>query len=196
MFFRLHKDVSEVADQELIKKYLASDDNYYIGELFQRYTHLIFGVCMKYLKIEAESEDAAMEIFEKLLTDLKHHKVENFKSWLYSVTKNHCLMRLRKQKQSAEKERSLNLFDRNFMEFPEVLHLNNTLVKETQLESLGKSIALLSEEQRECVELFYIKEKCYKEVAEITSFSLKEVKSYIQNGKRNLKKLLINNSDE
>lgn len=196
MFFRLHKDVSEVADQELIKKYLASDDSYYIGELFQRYTHLIFGVCMKYLKAEAESEDAAMEIFEKLLTDLKHHKVENFKSWLYSVTKNHCLMKLRKQKQLTEKERSLNLFDQEFVEFPEVLHLNNTLVKETQLNNLGKSIAMLSEEQRQCVELFYLQEKCYKEVVEITNYSLKEVKSYIQNGKRNLKKLLISKSDE
>jgi len=196
MFFRLHKDVSEVTDQELIKKYLASDDSYYIGELFQRYTHLIFGVCMKYMKIKAESEDAAMEIFEKLLTDLKHHKVENFKSWLYSVTKNHCLMKLRKQKQLAEKEWSLNLFDRESVEFHEVLHLNNTLIKETQLNNLGKSIAMLSKEQRQCVELFYLQEKCYKEVVEITNYSLKEVKSYIQNGKRNLKKLLINKSDE
>ena len=196
MFFRLHKDVSDVTDQELIKKYLASDDSYYIGELFQRYTHLIFGVCMKYMKIKAESEDAAMEIFEKLLTDLKHHKVENFKSWLYSVTKNHCLMKLRKQKQLAEKERTLNLFEPESVEFHEVLHLNNTLVKETQLNNLGKSIAMLSEGQRQCVELFYLQEKCYNEVVEITNYSLKEVKSYIQNGKRNLKKLLISKNDE
>ena len=196
MFFRLHKDVSDVTDQELIKKYLASDDSYYIGELFQRYTHLIFGVCMKYMKIKAESEDAAMEIFEKLLTDLKHHKIENFKSWLYSVTKNHCLMKLRKQKQLAEKERTLNLFEPESVEFHEVLHLNNTLVKETQLNNLGKSIAMLYEGQRQCVELFYLQEKCYNEVVEITNYSLKEVKSYIQNGKRNLKKLLISKSDE
>lgn len=196
MFFRLHKDVSDVTDRELIKKYLASDDSYYIGELFQRYTHLIFGVCMKYMKIKAESEDAAMEIFEKLLIDLKHHKVENFKSWLYSVTKNHCLMKLRKQKQLAEKEWSLNLFERESVEFHEVLHLNNTLIKETQLDNLGKSIAMLSEGQRQCVELFYLQEKCYKEVVEITNYSLKEVKSYIQNGKRNLKKLLISKNDE
>ncbi|MFH1320747.1 MAG: sigma-70 family RNA polymerase sigma factor [Bacteroidota bacterium] len=192
MFFRLHKDPSPLSDSELIKKYLTTDDSYYVGELLQRYTHLIFGVCMKYLKNEADSEDGVMEIFEKLLTDLKQHKVENFKGWLYSVTKNHCLMKLRKQKRLSEKE-PLDILYPESMEFPEDLHLNDSIVKEMQLNNLEKALTKLSKEQRQCVELFYLQEKCYKEVAEETNYSLMQVKSFIQNGKRNLRKYLEHN---
>jgi len=189
MFFRLHKDVSEVTDQELIKKYLASDDNYYIGELFQRYTHLVFGACMKYLKNKDESEDAVMDIFEKLMSELKTHEVRNFKGWIYTVSRNHCLMKIRSEKKMQMTNDSEKL-DGLVVEMPEPMHLSNKVKKEMELTNLEQAMTQLSEEQRTCVELFYLQEKCYNEVATITKYSLNEVKSYIQNGKRNLKNYL------
>jgi len=190
LFFRLHKNTSDLSDEELIQLYLSKGDSHYAGELYQRYTHLVLGSCMKYFKNEDESEDAVMDIFEKLLEDLKNHEVKNFKSWLYTVTRNHCLMALRKQKQTGKGEEELKIIEENSVESAEPMHLNNKEQKEAELSGLENAITKLSDEQRECIELFYLQEKCYQEVSEITSYSLKEVKSYIQNGKRNLKNLL------
>ncbi len=149
---------------------------------------------MKYLKNENDSEDAVMDIFEKLLTDLKKHEVSNFKSWLYSVSKNHCLMKLRKDKTIKYSNNDLIKTEGRIVEMDEPMHLNSKMEKELQLENLEKALQHLSKEQRICLELFYLQQKCYKEVSSITTFSLKEVKSFIQNGKRNLKNHLIANN--
>ena len=68
-----------------------------------------------------------------------------------------------------------------------VNHLQEAEDKEFVLHYLKEGIGELKDEQRECIELFYLKECSYAEVASMTGFSLKEVKSHIQNGKRNLK---------
>jgi len=184
----------DLPDEKLIERFLKTNDRHYFGILFQRYTHLVFGACMKYLKNENDSEDAVMDIFEKLLTDLKKHEVSNFKSWLYSVSKNHCLMKLRKDKTIKYSNNDLIKTEGRIVEMPEPMHLNSKMEKELQLENLEKALQHLSKEQRICLELFYLQQKCYKEVSSITTFSLKEVKSFIQNGKRNLKNHLIANN--
>ena len=157
-----------------------------LGLLFKRYTHLVFGVCLKYLKDEDESKDAVMQVFEKLVTDLKKYPVENFKSWLHTVAKNHCLMQLRSQK------------GRHFQSFPgdeegleivesyTALHPGNE-GKEEKLVLMEKAIQALNDEQRTCVQLFFLEEMSYQEVSLKTGYSLLQVKSYIQNGKRNLR---------
>ncbi len=184
----------DLPDGKLIERFLKTNDRHYFGILFQRYTHLVFGACMKYLKNENDSEDAVMDIFEKLLTDLQKHEVSNFKSWLYSVSKNHCLMKLRKDKTIKYSNNDLIKTEGRIVEMPEPMHLNSKMEKELQLENLEKALQHLSKEQRICLELFYLQQKCYKEVSSITTFSLKEVKSFIQNGKRNLKNHLIANN--
>jgi len=185
---------NDLPDGKLIEKFLKTNDRHYFGILFQRYTHLVFGACMKYLKNENDSEDAVMDIFEKLLTDLQKHEVSNFKSWLYSVSKNHCLMKLRKDKTIKYSNNDLIKTEGRIVEMPEPMHLNSKMEKELQLENLEKALQHLSKEQRTCLELFYLQQKCYKEVSSITTFSLKEVKSFIQNGKRNLKNHMITNN--
>lgn len=182
------KGLSDTGDDVLIAGYKSTGDNIYIGELYKRYAHLVFGVCLKYLKDEASAQDMAMEVFEKLLTDLKHHEVQNFKSWLYMVAKNQCLMLLRKQKGKEPVELKTNLGDEDeAMEKDIAEHLEDVDLKETQLQHLEEGITTLNHEQKICVELFYLQHKSYVEVAAITGYDLKQVKSYIQNGKRNLK---------
>ena len=149
---------------------------------------------MKYLKDQEASKDAVMDIFEKLADDLKTHKVTNFKSWLYTVSKNHCLMQLRKEKQQLKHHQMLADDTRKSVESFEVLHLNEEDPKEAEVQLLEKAIAQLGKEQRKCIELFYLKNLCYGDVAKATRYSLKEVKSYIQNGKRNLKLILSRNN--
>ncbi len=185
-FIKLLRD-KNTADTELVSRFRLSHNSDYVGELFQRYTHLVFGVCMKYLKNEESSKDAVMEIFEKLLVDLKKHDVDNFKSWLYSVAKNHCLMKLRKDKSQANHTDEYGKESLAIMENEEPLHLENGEEQGTLDKKLYEGIEHLKEEQKVCVELFYMQNKSYEETAEITGYTMKQVKSYLQNGKRNLK---------
>jgi RNA polymerase sigma factor (sigma-70 family) len=188
MFFkRQTSGISSLSDSELLDKYRKTGDGTFFGELFKRYTHLVYGVCLKYLRDPDESSDAVMQIFEKLLGDLKKHEVSNFKSWLYSVAKNHCLMKLRKEPLMLRLEEEQEII----MESGEEMHLLNE--KELQLVKLEKAMECLNTQQRKCVELFYIKEKSYKEITEETGYSIKEVKSYLQNAKRNLKNFMNGN---
>jgi RNA polymerase sigma-70 factor (ECF subfamily) len=145
---------------------------------------------LKYLKNREESRDAVLNLFEKLLEDLKHHSVDNFKSWIHSVARNHCLMILRKVNRPG--------FEKDIDELQEKLHdapESDVQLKEEQLQSLEKVIPLLNEEQRICIELFYLKDLSYQEVMQETGFTMNQVKSNIQNGKRNLKILLTKQNE-
>ena len=171
---------------DLIQLYRETGDMRYLGKLYEPYTNLVLGVCLKYLKNREDSKDAVMQIFEKLVQDLRKHEVQHFKSWLYQVTRNHCLMELRRKKLPMSDTDSKILG--NLMELSENPHLTNeTEEKEQQLQLLGKMIQELPKEQRLCIELFYLKQYSYRQVAEQTGYELKKVKSYIQNGKRKLK---------
>lgn len=193
MLFFKSATISKYSDNELIAEYKSKGDNTVVGELFKRYSHLVYGVCLKYLKDEDESKDAVLEIFEQLLVDLLKHDVTNFKSWLHSVSRNHCLMFLRKEqtklKRANEYEYAFDEADSYVTPFQ--VHEKET--QEVQLTDLEKALTELKEEQRICIELFFLKEKCYEEVAELTGYTLLQVKSYIQNGKRNLSIKLTNN---
>jgi len=183
LFFRKSHKATESSDLELIERYRSSADSKYIGELFQRYSHLVFGTCMKYLKNEAESRDAVMNIFEKLNDDLRKHTITNFKSWIHTVSRNHCLMQLRSRKHTVQVTEESG---EEIMESAFVLHPNEDN-KEIELSRLEGCIEKLVNEQKHCVELFYLQEKSYKEIVETTHYTINEVKSFIQNGKRNLK---------
>jgi RNA polymerase sigma factor (sigma-70 family) len=175
---------------ELLRLYKQSGELEYWGELYARYTSLVYGVCLKYLKDRDEAKDAMMQLFEKLVTTLLTHDVENFKSWLYVTTRNHCLMHLRAQKvkpsfsslTEGKQEFSPELVENQFL-----LHLDEEPEMEQNLSKLEKCIDQLVNDQQQCVRLFYLQEKCYKEITGLTGFDLNKVKSYIQNGKRNLK---------
>jgi RNA polymerase sigma factor (sigma-70 family) len=186
--FRSPKD-AEVPDEVLIAQYKTSGDLAVVGQLFKRYAHLVYGVSMKYLKNEALAEDLSMQVFEKLITSLKEHEVNNFRPWLHMVTRNECLMLLRKDKQTTVTplEPSRTEGEDEVMEFAAEDHLDDVTWKEEQLELLEEAIRELNEEQKMCIELFYLQKKSYQEVAEATGYDLKQVKSYIQNGKRNLR---------
>ena len=187
---RFSSDIRELSDIDLVNRYKETGENICVGELFQRYTHLVFGVCMKYLRDEDESKDMLSHIFEKLLDDLKKHEVAQFKGWLYSVTRNHCLMHLRSAKTKRLRNNELKKDSLAVMEKEYEPHLSTAEQKERTLTELEEAIKQLNDDQRICVELFYLQEKCYKEIAEMTGYNLNQVKSYIQNGKRNLKILL------
>lgn len=181
------KRIEKLSDSELINLYKEKGDKQVVGVLYKRYTGFVFAVCMKYLQNRDSGSDAVMQIFENLFDDLKHHSVSNFKSWLYTVAKNHCLQQIRKDKH--EKGRVVD-FAKNaevFMENKPDFHPDGEEVLEIKLTNLEQALCNIPPEQRECIELFYLQQKSYKEVSEITGYTLNEVKSFIQNGKRNLK---------
>jgi len=181
--------IKELSDGELLKRYKISADKNLIGELYLRYTHLVLGVCMKYLKDKEESSDAMMQIFEKLMKDLLQYEVKEFSFWLHTVARNHCLMILRKRQSKFQNEKELRRDSESFMETPSDFHLNQD-EQEIQINQMERAISELNQEQKICIELFYLQNKSYKEVADHTGYSMNEVKSYIQNGKRKLKILM------
>ena len=169
----------EKSDKEILRRYRKKHDSELIGVVFTRYTDLVYGLCLKYLKDRAESQDAVMNIFEKLIEKLKTEEIEHFKSWLYMVSKNHCLMILRKNNPETRND---------FMEMSITAHpIDEPEEMESDLETLEDCISSLKNDQEACVRLFYLKKMSYQQVCEETKFDLKSVKSFIQNGKRNLK---------
>ncbi|HEX5025610.1 MAG TPA: sigma-70 family RNA polymerase sigma factor [Agriterribacter sp.] len=153
-----------------------------LSELYQRYMELVYGVCLKYFKDEERSKDAVMNIFEELVQKLKAHEVSNFRNWLHTMTRNHCLMQLR-----TPKNLKTTAFSQEYMQSEETLHLNGVFEQEEQFNKLEKCIQSLSEDQKKTVELFYLQQKCYDEIVTITGYEWNKVRSYIQNGRRNLK---------
>jgi RNA polymerase sigma factor (sigma-70 family) len=175
------------SDDKLLQEYRSTKSSTAFGLLFSRYKHLVFGVCMKYLKHGEESEDAVMEIFEKLHLDINKQEISHFKSWLYMVSKNHCLMKLRKKGLKVEFPESLPPVSNEIEEDQEEVK-----IKEQLLSKVETSLTLLKPEQKKCIDLFYLQDKSYKDIVIETGLSLNEVKSHIQNGKANLKKMLSN----
>ncbi|WP_413670204.1 RNA polymerase sigma factor [Mucilaginibacter sp. Mucisp86] len=174
-------------DEELLSDYRASGNLTVLGNLYERYMPLVYGVCLKYLKDEELAKDAVMGIFEELVDKVKKHEINQFRNWVYVLGRNYCLMQLR----SGKKMELVNLDE--VMEFTPFLHPDDNN-REEALKALESCIAGLTSGQKQSIDLFYLKEKCYKEIADITGYTLNEVKSYIQNGKRNLKICLERNS--
>jgi RNA polymerase sigma-70 factor, ECF subfamily len=175
-------------DEALLTEFRTGSDLEVLGELYSRYIHLVYWVCLKYLKVREESQDAVMQIFEKLITEIPKHNIENFRSWLHVVTKNYCLMQLRSEKSQSERiSEWINEHD-VFMETVTDLHpLDEDEDSTLKYDVMEDCIERLKEEQKKCIRQFYFENRCYNEISADLEIEVKKVKSYLQNGKRNLK---------
>ena len=176
----------ETSDQQLLENFYRDRNNEWLGILLQRYTLLLLGVCMKYLKNEEDARDSVQQIFLKSITELHKYKVDYFKSWIYMVAKNHCLMKLRDKQGKIPVELTENHVATPADNTDRYALIND----EKTFELMNYSLEELNEEQKQCVTLFYLEKKSYQEISEATGFNMMQVKSYIQNGKRNLKIIL------
>ena len=181
------RNARQLSDEEILSRYKQNHDKEFIAELYERYIHLVFAVCFRYLKNTEEAKDAAMQIFSFLLDELKENEVRHFRAWLHTVTRNHCLMQLRKEKSirkmlNSEGEK----FPEESVENDGFVHLYHGQDEEEHRNMLMHALEKLNREQKMCIELKYLEEKSYEEVAVLTGFNLNQVKSHIQNGKRNL----------
>jgi RNA polymerase sigma-70 factor (ECF subfamily) len=188
-FFKRTVKPINTDDEAQLNSYRKSGDLAVLGGLFEKYMPLIYGVCLKYVRDDEAAKDAVMAIFEELIIKVKQHDIKQFRSWVYVLSRNYCLMQLR----SGKRMEQVSLDD--VMESTPFLHPEENNNKEEALKALERCIEKLTEGQRQSVSLFYLEEKCYKEVADITGFTLNDVKSYIQNGKRNLKICLEKNRE-
>lgn len=182
MAFLRNISSSPASDEELLERYRQTGDLALAGELYQRYMELVYGVCLKYLKTPEDAQDSVLAIFEELVTKLKKHEVEHFRGWLHTVAKNHCLMRLRSEKKSP----TVN-FDVELVQSADEGHLEDGLDKEEHFRKLEYCMGQLAENQRVVIDLFYLKGKCYQEICAETGLDWNQVRSFIQNGRRNLK---------
>jgi len=176
--------VRKLSDEDIISLYKEKQWTSCIDELYQRYSHMVFGVCLKYVKQIENAEDLTLSLFASLSEKLGHHHIQHFKSWLYISARNSSLMFLRANKMNQELKEDDVLYDDGDQ------RLDEKLQKDELIESLIVVLEELKHEQHICIQLFYLQKKSYEEVAKITNYSMKEVKSHLQNGRRNLKLLL------
>jgi RNA polymerase sigma factor (sigma-70 family) len=179
---------SHLTDQEILKHFHADHNNEWLGSLLERYTLLLYGVSMKYLKDPEEAKDAVQQIFLKVITELHKYEVSYFSSWIYMIAKNHCLMKLRKQKRDI----SVDLVTEPVIE----TEAPDPLKDDRLLLDLQEALQHLNPEQRICIRMFYLEKKSYQVIASETGYTYIQVKSYIQNGKRNLRLLLEKRLDQ
>jgi len=165
-----------------LANYYKTHDPEWLGALLARYTMLLFGVCMKYLKQEEEARDAVQQVYLKVLSATAKTEVHNFGGWVYQIARNECLSRLRQQ---PERPADTETFDRE--EAPESLSVEEWMAEDRKFIQLEQALKELKTHQQECITLFYFQSKSYQEIAAELKLSIKEVKSHIQNGKRNLK---------
>lgn len=182
-FFKLNREKTvEYTDEDLLSLYRDTGDTEHFGKLYNRYIPLVYGLCLKYLQDEDKAQDAVMEIFENLLPKICGYEIKVFKTWLYSVAKNHCFHLLRENKREISVD-----FDANIMESDDVLTLLSDDTDNEREDALNYCMAKLSEAQRISVTRFFYENMSYADIVDTTGYDLKSVKSYIQNGKRNLK---------
>ena len=177
------------SDEELLKHYKQSGNKDLFADLFKKHVAVVYGTCLFYLQDKDEAQDATMQLFEKLLLDINNREIENFKGWLSFVVRNHCISIIRKNKSQNKNVKSYYEFEYEDANY-ETEEKINAVSDDDMLESMKQCLPKLKENQRVCVELFYLNNKSYQDIANQTGFTLNEIKSYIQNGKRNLKLLL------
>lgn len=182
-----------VDEQRLLEEYRKTGDLQLLGRLYEPYMPLVYGLCLKYYRNDVKSEDAVMQIFESLVAKLRVHEVSHFKGWLYTLARNHCLMDLR----MANRIHTVDI-DEHLVESDAFLHQQDGAerVPEERLALMERCLEGLNAEQQRCIRLFYLEQKCYREVAELTGYELNKVKSHIQNGKRNLRICMEREKDE
>lgn len=183
--------LKSLEDIALIKNYQQTGKERYIAELYQRYAHLVYGSCLKYMQNRAEAQDMVSTIFIKLLAVLKDTEVKTFKTFLFTVTRNECISQLRKMKSEAKSKENFTEFEKNkenFVENDGLMRLDTETPSQEEL--LRAAIKQLTPDQQECISLFYFENRSYKEIVQTTNYTLSQVKSNLQNGKRNLRILL------
>ena len=156
-----------------------------LGELYTRYSDLVFGVSMKYLQSMEDSEDMVMDVFEVLTRKLKTQDVSNFKSWLFVLVKHQCLGVLRQRKRNHG-----GTSEAMFMHLASPEHLNDMKILEHKESVLRECISKLADHQQETIRLFYFEHFPYSQISAEMGIHIDKVRSYIQNGRRNLKKCL------
>jgi RNA polymerase sigma-70 factor (ECF subfamily) len=177
------------SDEELLKHYKQSGNKDLFADLFKKHVSVVYGTCLFYLQDKDEAQDATMQLFEKLMLDINNREIDNFKGWLSFVVRNHCISIIRKNKSQSKNIKSYYEFEYEDANY-ETEEKINTVSDDVMLENMKQCLPKLKENQRLCVELFYLNNKSYQDIANQTGFTLNEIKSYIQNGKRNLKLLL------
>lgn len=176
-------------DEEITREYYVTGNKALVGDLFEKYVKTVFGVCLFYFKDKDVAKDMVMQIFEKLIIELRKSEVKNFKAWLSFVVRNYCISELRKNKNKhfvSEKYLDFEITSTSYLEEEKINSINNDVL----LDYMKECLPLLKENQKICVELFYLQNLSYQQISIKTALSLNEIKSYIQNGKRNLKLLI------
>lgn len=181
MFLR-RRSIVNASDEDLVRL-LREGHRSALADLWDRYAQLLYGVGMKYLKDPEQSKDEVVELFAGLKELVQKHEVKAFRPWLHTVMRNRCLQALRKVRPTTELPSEL-------LRATEDHDNSEAMIHEATLQALEQAIEQLAPDQRACITAFHLERYTYQEVAERTGFAVEQVRSHLQNGRRNLRIIL------
>ncbi|MEL6655687.1 MAG: sigma-70 family RNA polymerase sigma factor [Bacteroidota bacterium] len=181
------KSQDQKSDEELVRQFQQSGDRFLLGLLLRRYSQSILGTCHYYLRQPQDAEDAAMEVCELIVRQLQKPKeIKRFKDWVFIIARNYCFRKLKDNKRLTELSTE---WEKDFLNSDVQYELGDTLyVQEEALYArVDAEIQQLNEQQRLCLTAFYWQGEKYKDIAARYGMTTDEVRSAIQNGRRNLR---------
>jgi len=182
-FVRTQSPVA-LSDEDLLAHYQRSGETHYLGQLYERYLPMVYGVCLNILRDAHAAEDAVMGIYEELSRKVQAHQIEVFRGWLYTLTRNYCLMELRRKKRMPTDYHP----PENLVHYDAITPASEfEIARPSDVERLQLCLQGLPNKQRQSIQQFYFEGKSYQEIAQQLEEDVGKVRSYIQNGRRNLR---------
>jgi RNA polymerase sigma factor (sigma-70 family) len=172
------KELYALADEELVMRYLESQDDFLFSILYDRYAQKIYAKCMTMLRNLEAAQDSTHDIFIKVLLNLaRYNGRAKFSTWLYSITYNHCIDLIRK---GGNKMRSELPIDQVEQEDHEI---SDAFLMEIKMNRLKLVLDQMDDHDRSTLIMKYQDDLTIKEMAEILAIEESATKMRIQRAK-------------
>lgn len=169
--------IRDRSETELVTELLARRDGRIFEELYRRSRRKIFGVCFNLLGEAAAAEDACHDAYIRAWEKLDSLRGSDFTAWVRRIAANRCYDELRRRRPDE--------LDENHPEPATDHRIDRSVIARQELDRAIDVIASLEEHQRRVFLLRHIDHHSYEEISEATGFDAKQVKSYLQNARRN-----------
>ena len=174
-------------EQQLIESIKDGDTNAY-ANLVNRYKDLVYTLAIRMLKQREEAEEVAQDTFVKVFKSLDKFKGDSkFSTWIYKITYNTCLDRIKKNKKHL-KDVAIDEF--TFNKLDSIDNALEHMIKEEKHALIKNCIYKLPEDSSALLTLFYFEELSLEEISQIVNVEANTVKVKLFRARKKLAVIL------